>query len=80
MQSWFKNEGPFQLRLLSAQEMDFLWTIWPMDSINEPIFVAESPNHKLVIQFMDGKGFFIDDFQDLSGPRLLELQKRSLRE
>jgi hypothetical protein len=76
VRSCFVNQGPFRIRPLNGRELDILWSMWPLDSIDEPIFVAESTDHKLVIQLKDGKGTFLDDYQDLSLRRFTQLEKK----
>lgn len=72
---WLSQDGPYKVRLLSPNELNQLWTLWPFDSIDEPIFVAESARHKLVVNYKDGDVFFVDDFLNLNLSRVKALSQ-----
>jgi hypothetical protein len=58
------NEGGGLIRKPTSAELDWYWTIIPYD-IEEPVFVLESPSHKLFVDFHGGEIFFADDFSNL---------------
>lgn len=49
------------IRKLNLQEIDYYWSIIFFD-IEEPIFLIENENHKIIVDFFkDGKIFFIEE-------------------
>ena len=69
------KDGPFTVRSLTSVELDFLWTLYPFDSVDEPIFIVESKKHKFLIQMRQDAGFLIDDYRDISNKRIQELNR-----
>jgi hypothetical protein len=54
-------EGAFFLRKPTARELNWYWSLIAWD-ITEPVFVLESPNHLIFLDFHEGKVWFADDF------------------
>ena len=57
-------DGGFIIRKPTAAELDWYWTIISYD-IEEPVFVLESPSHRVFFDFIDGEVLFADDFVNL---------------
>ena len=65
----FKQRTDFtglKIRKLIPDELKTFWAMISFD-IEEPIFILESPKHKILVDFTsDGKILWIDDYQDFS--------------
>ena len=58
-----KNDGGFRIRKLNSRELEVYWAMIPYD-IEEPIFILESSNHKIIVDFASDKILHVDDYQN----------------
>lgn len=59
------KDGTFVIRKLNNKELRLYWAMIPYD-IEEPIFILDSKNHKILVDFVDGKIMHVDDYQKAS--------------
>jgi hypothetical protein len=58
--------GNFKVRRLNPRELAAFWAVISFD-IEEPVFVLDSPRHKILVNFVNNNGlkiFWIDDLQE----------------
>ena len=65
LRNTLSSDGKVLIRRPTAEELDWYWTIISWD-IEEPVFVLESPSHRIFLDFHEGTVFFADDFIHLS--------------
>jgi|GEM_PF-824097 len=61
------DTGSFKVRKLSEEEIKIFWAMISFD-IEEPLYILESPQHKILVDFVSDGGLkimWIDDFQGL---------------
>ncbi|MBI5118764.1 hypothetical protein HZA56_20025 [Candidatus Poribacteria bacterium] len=66
MEGYLKTGGPYRIRKPNAEELQIYWAMIPYD-IEEPIFVADNKDHKLLLHFMGDSAsvFWIGDLQGM---------------
>jgi hypothetical protein len=62
LRSALLNDGGFFLRAADPQELKLYWAIIAWD-IEEPLFILQTPSHKILMEIHDGSVFYLDDFQ-----------------
>lgn len=68
--------GGFTVRALTAEEAALYKSMVPYPVEGEPVWIAETADHKLLFHFNKGYAFALDDYQDASPRRLDEIEAR----
>jgi len=67
MEGYLRPGGRYEIRRPNAEELRIYWAMIPFD-IEEPIFVADNGDHKLLMDFVDDTGsvFWICDLENIT--------------
>ncbi len=65
MDGYLKQGSRHEIRRPNAEELRIYWAIIPYD-IEEPIFIADNDDHKLLMDFSNNSVFWIGDFQNVT--------------
>lgn len=59
------EDGGFTVRKLNPNEMSIYWSMIPYD-IEEPVFILDSRNHTMLVDFAGYSILHVDDYQDIT--------------
>jgi len=59
------EDGGFTVRKLNPDEMSIYWAMIPYD-IEEPVFILESRNHLIIMDFAEDTILHVDDYQNIT--------------